>query len=139
LVEKCKRDEHSSLATSSLDAPFLQKLRSYLQRSVKGIVYKVVSNAKQGMKLIHAEIETCQDSSVFLRGKERLHPEGAQKNPKRILTEKVANGNLQTMLTVDPPLKRKSESSEFGCCENCQQQLEKSKKECQELRNKLDK
>lgn len=138
LVEKCKRDERLSHATGSLDTQFLQKLRSYLQRSVKGIVYKVVSNAKQGMKPKHDENETCHDSSV-LRGKERLHPEGAQKDPKRILTEKVANGHVQTMLTVDPPVKKKSESSEFGCCENCQKQLEKSKKECQELRNKLDK
>lgn len=50
LVEKCKRNECLSHATCSLEAQFLQKLRSYLQRSVKGIVYKVVSNAKQGMK-----------------------------------------------------------------------------------------
>ncbi|XP_040198583.1 centrosomal protein of 152 kDa isoform X2 [Rana temporaria] len=138
LVEKCKRNERLSHATGSLEAQFLQKLRSYLQRSVKGIVYKIVSNAKQGMKPKADENETSRDSSV-LRGKERLHPEGAQKNPKRILTENLANGHLQTMLTVDPPLKKKSESSEFGCCENCQKPLEKSKKECQELRNKLDK
>ncbi|KAM5171085.1 centrosomal protein of 152 kDa [Mantella aurantiaca] len=140
LVEKCNRDNCVSHAASSLDAQFLQKLKSSLQRSVKGIVYRVISNAKQELRPKHDENETCHDSSVFLRGKERLYnPEGTPKNPKRILTEKVANGNLQAMRILDPQLRKKIDSSEFGCCENCQQQLEKSKKECQELRNKLDK
>lgn len=47
--------------------------------------------------------------------------------------------NLPTMLPVDPRLKKKNDSSATGCCENCQQLLEKSKKECSELRSKLDK
>lgn len=59
--------------TSNLDTQFVQKLKSYLQRSVKGIVYKVISNAKREFKL--------------------CNPEGAQNNPKLgMLTEKVANG-----------------------------------------------
>ncbi|XP_018418404.1 PREDICTED: centrosomal protein of 152 kDa [Nanorana parkeri] len=141
LVEKCNRDNRLSHATSSLDTQFLQKLKSYLQRSVKGIVYKVISNTKLEMKLkLDENNETCLNSSVFLRGKERLcNPESAQKNSKRILMENVANGKWQTTLIVDPQLKKKSDSSESGCCENCQPQVEKLKKDCQDLRSKLDK
>ncbi|XP_072258504.1 centrosomal protein of 152 kDa isoform X2 [Pyxicephalus adspersus] len=131
IIEKCHRENRLSHTSSSLDAQFQQKLKSYLQRSVKGIVYKVISNTKQEIKLKHDENEASYGSSVFSKGKERLcNPDGVQKNPKRILTEKLAN---------DPQLKKKRDISEFDCCENCQQQLEKSKKECQDLRNKLDK
>lgn len=73
LVEDNHRDNRLSCVTSNLDTQFVQKLKSYLQRSVKGIVYKVISTAKREFKL--------------------CNPEGAQKNPKLgILTEKVANG-----------------------------------------------
>lgn len=38
--------------SSSLDVQFLDRLRSCLQRSVKGIAYKVISNAKSEWKVI---------------------------------------------------------------------------------------
>ncbi|KAG8575642.1 hypothetical protein GDO81_009625 [Engystomops pustulosus] len=49
LIEKRAADRFSS-ASSSLDAQFLDRLRSCLQKSVKGIVYKLVSNAKTEWK-----------------------------------------------------------------------------------------
>ncbi|XP_069839258.1 centrosomal protein of 152 kDa isoform X2 [Dendropsophus ebraccatus] len=123
LVEKRVLD-HFSYTSSNLDAQFLDKLRSCLQKSVKGIAYKAISNAKSEWKQKPDENFTnhgpsSQDQS-YIR-----NAEGAPKSHKRHLN--------------DEPLKRKGDNPQFCCPENCLLQLEKYKKDCQELRSKLDK
>ncbi|CAJ0965376.1 unnamed protein product [Ranitomeya imitator] len=107
LVEK-RVPERFSKTSSNLDAQFLDKLRSCLQKSVMGIAYQVISNAKSEWK--------------------QNLDENFAKNHH--LSEKQSNGEQ---------LKRKTDNSAFCCCENCLQHLEKYKKDCQELRSKLDK
>ncbi|XP_077119827.1 centrosomal protein of 152 kDa isoform X1 [Ranitomeya variabilis] len=107
VVEK-RVPERFSNTSSNLDAQFLDKLRTCLQKSVMGIAYQVISNAKSEWK--------------------QNLDENFAKNHH--LSEKQSNGEQ---------LKRKTDNSAFCCCENCLQQLEKYKKDCQELRSKLDK
>ncbi|XP_068131524.1 centrosomal protein of 152 kDa isoform X2 [Hyperolius riggenbachi] len=142
LIEKRLTEERLTHVANGLDMQFLQKLRTYLERSVKGIAYKVISDTKEDLKQKRNENEICRDSNISVKGPNRpclQNAEGAPNSLKRVLTEKVANGNLQTLPPADIQLKKKSENSELCCCENCLQLLEKSKKECQELRSKLDK
>ncbi|XP_073424558.1 centrosomal protein of 152 kDa [Dendrobates tinctorius] len=107
LVEK-RVPERFSNTSSNFDAQFLDKLRSHLQKSVMGIAYQVISNAKSEWK-------------------QNLDENFAKKDH---FSERQTNGEQ---------LKRKTDNSAFCCCENCLQQLEKYKKDCQELRSKLDK
>ncbi|KAM4035832.1 centrosomal protein of 152 kDa [Anomaloglossus baeobatrachus] len=100
--------EHFSYTSSSVDAQFLDKLRSSLQKSIMEIAYKAISNAKSEWK-------------------QNLDENFARKNH---LSERQIN---------DEQFKRKADNPAFCCCENCLQQLEKCKKDCQELRSKLDK
>lgn len=112
-----------SYTSSNLDAPFLDKLRSCLQRSVKGIAYKVISNANIEWKKRDESFTNCEPKvSIGAAGPPKIH--------KKSLSEKQ---------THDDQLKRKGDNPGFCCCENCLQQLEKYKKDCQELRSKLDK
>ncbi|KAM9311882.1 centrosomal protein of 152 kDa [Gastrophryne carolinensis] len=140
LVEKRVTKESLRHETGSLDLEYCQKLKSCLQRSVKRIAYKVLSNAKQELKQKPDENELNCVSNTSSRGQERpcIQLAEAEMKSKMILTERMENGNLQKVSPADARKKRKNYCSE-SCSENCLQQLEKSKKECQELRHKLDK
>ncbi|XP_075064077.1 centrosomal protein of 152 kDa isoform X2 [Mixophyes fleayi] len=138
LIEKSVGENHFSYISRNLDVHFLEKLKCCLQKSVKGIAYKIISNAKQEWKRKHDENQASLGIKASLSVHERSYDrstEDVQKNQK-IHTAKLANGNVQTIVVQT---KNKKDSPVFCCCEKCLQQLEKSNKECQELRNKLDK
>ncbi|XP_063782115.1 centrosomal protein of 152 kDa isoform X2 [Pseudophryne corroboree] len=127
LVEKSVLENRLSFVSRNLDVKFLEKLRSCLQKSIKGIAYKIISNAKQEWK------QKYDDNQTSLSFKDSS---SGQKNLEKINSEKLPNGTVHTM---DAQMKKKNDSPVFCCCEQCLQQLEKSNKERQELRNKLDK
>ncbi|XP_066448715.1 centrosomal protein of 152 kDa isoform X2 [Eleutherodactylus coqui] len=128
LIEKRVLDRFSC-TSSTLDAQFLDQMRSYLQKSVKGIVYKAVSSARSDWKQKPGE----NFAKVSMSAQDRSYirnAEGVTKSHKKNLSEKHTN---------DEQFPRKGDDPAFCCCENCLQQLEKYKKDCQELRSKLDK
>ncbi|XP_072004356.1 centrosomal protein of 152 kDa isoform X3 [Engystomops pustulosus] len=120
LIEKRAADRFSS-ASSSLDAQFLDRLRSCLQKSVKGIVYKLVSNAKTEWKQ--------KPDENFANWEPRIQDRSVIGNAEGKNSEKKTNNEQ----------KRRGDNPAFCCCETCLQQLERYKKDCQELRSKLDK
>ncbi|XP_044135559.1 centrosomal protein of 152 kDa [Bufo gargarizans] len=132
LVEKRVLDGLSS-TSSNLDAQFLNKLRYGVQKSVKGIVYKAISNAKSKWKQKPDENFANREPKVSISAQDRSYirnTEGTPKSHKKNLSEKLTNEDWLTT---------KGNNAERCCCENCLQQLQRYKKDCQELRGKLDK
>ncbi|XP_075714141.1 centrosomal protein of 152 kDa [Rhinoderma darwinii] len=122
-----------SYTSSNLDAQFLDKLRSCLQKSVKGIAYKAISDAKSEWKQNPEENFENREPKVPINPPDRSfirNADGAPKSHKKNFSERQTN---------DEQLKRRGNNPVFCCCENCSQQLERYKKDCQELRSKLDK
>ncbi|XP_053321483.1 centrosomal protein of 152 kDa [Spea bombifrons] len=128
LVEKRVNERFS--VSSTLDSKFLEKLRSCLQKAIKDIVSKVLTKAKLEW------IQTNREHNVAPSEQERSSAENKsnQRMTKSHL-ERLSNGSSHTLANVE----RKEDSHEYKCCELCSRQIDKSKKECYELRSKLDK
>ncbi|XP_075132301.1 centrosomal protein of 152 kDa [Leptodactylus fuscus] len=122
-----------SYTSSNLDTQFLDKLRSCLQKSVKSITYKAIINAKSEWMQKSDENLANRELKVSTSTQDRSSIRNADGGPKyyrKNLSEKQAN---------DDQLTWKGDNPALCCCENCLQQLEKYKKDSQELRSKLDK
>ncbi|KAM4749002.1 centrosomal protein of 152 kDa [Rhinophrynus dorsalis] len=132
LVDKRIGKDRLSSVTSDLDVKFLEKLRTCLQRSIKGIIYKVLTNAKQEWKKKHQETRASPELKVAENEGERF----SVTNKENV--HKMTKMHLEK-LHGDTNVKCKDDNCTYPCCEHWVQQLEKSKKECHELRNKLDK
>ncbi|NP_001087086.1 centrosomal protein of 152 kDa [Xenopus laevis] len=129
-VEQCMYEIHDQLLDksivkdrlpsmkSNLDVTFLEKLKACLQKSVKGILYKVLANARQDWK---KKYDTESNQETGIRGGE-LEGSDDRKTAK--------------MWYLDKDL---GKTEKQPCCEHWVQQLEKSKKECYEIRSKLEK
>ncbi|XP_056428241.1 centrosomal protein of 152 kDa isoform X2 [Hyla sarda] len=132
MVEKRVLDNFS-YTSSNLDVKFLEKLRSCLQKSVKGIAYKAISNAKSEWNQKPDENFTNREPKVPISAQDQSYirnAEGAPKSHKKNLSNRQQN---------DEQLNNMGDNPAFCCCENCMQQIENYKKDCQELRSKLNK
>ncbi|XP_018110908.1 centrosomal protein of 152 kDa-like isoform X2 [Xenopus laevis] len=118
LLDKSTIQDRLPSMKSNLDVNFLEKLKACLQKFVKGILYKVLANARQDWKKKY-DIESNQET-----GKTG----GELERPEKRKTAK--------MFPFDKDL---GKTEKQPCCEHWVQQLEKSKKECHEIRSKLEK
>ncbi|KAM8974640.1 centrosomal protein of 152 kDa [Pelodytes ibericus] len=130
LVDKCVAKDRLSVSNNP-DLRFLNRLRDCLRRAITGIVYKVLANAKQEWNQKLDSTPNTKEQGITSSERERS---SAPKMTKKSHLDKLSNGSIQMVTNHDPNVGRKDSG-----CELCSQTIEKSKKECHELRSKLDK
>ncbi|KAG8440507.1 hypothetical protein GDO86_006310 [Hymenochirus boettgeri] len=107
------------------DGPFVEKLRAYLQKSVKGILYKVLTNARQEWKKEYKAVINQEEANSGVEHARSGNPRTA----KRDLDVKINALHSQVREDLHPN----------SCCEPWIQQLDISKKECRDIKGRLDK
>ncbi|XP_075431759.1 centrosomal protein of 152 kDa isoform X2 [Ascaphus truei] len=132
VIDKCVVKDRLSSVQSSLDVQFLEKLRACLQKAIKGIIYEVLTKAKEEWK------RKCDESKV----NPQIHVAEGEPETRASCATSRENGQKMTEIHLesnDPNFKGKDGSHGYSCCEHCLQHLEKSKKQCHELRSRLEK
>ncbi|KAE8617805.1 hypothetical protein XENTR_v10009201 [Xenopus tropicalis] len=132
-TEQCLCEIHDQLLTksivkdplpsmkSTLNASFLEKLKACLQRSVKGIVCKVLATAKQDWK---KKYDAESNHATGITG-------GQLERSEERKTAKIGH--------FDRDFTDLGKNEKQSCCDHWIQQLDKSKKDCHEFKSKLEK
>uniref|UniRef100_A0A8C5Q5I4 Centrosomal protein 152 n=1 Tax=Leptobrachium leishanense TaxID=445787 RepID=A0A8C5Q5I4_9ANUR len=131
MVDKRIKDRLN--VSRSLHLPVFDQLRTCLQRAIKGIVYKVLSTAK------HEWDQKPDSGRAYHPSFPSSTPNGdVHETAEKSHVEELTGGGVQTGARNEN-LKRKDDGHECSRCAWCLLRIEKLKKECHELRVKLDK